>query len=90
MNDTKFSVLLSLYHKETPHSLKDSLESIINQTLQANEIVLVKDGPLTEELEQVLDLFSKQNKNLKIVPLSQNQGLGKALNEGLKHCSYEI
>ena len=90
MNVTKFSVLLSLYYKENPQSLKDSLESIINQTLQANEIVLVKDGPLTKDLELVLDSYSKQNINLKIVPLAQNKGLGKALNEGLKHCSYEI
>ena len=90
MNDTKFSVLLSLYYKENPKSLNESLCSILNQTLPANEIVIVKDGPLTEELEQVLDLFSKQNEKLKIVTLPQNQGLGKALNEGLKHCSHNL
>lgn len=27
---------------------------------------------------------------LKVIPLSENQGLGKALNEGLKHCSYDL
>ena len=70
--------------------MNESICSILNQTLPANEIVIVKDGPLNEELEQVLDFFSKQNKNLKIVSLPQNQGLGKALNEGLKHCSYDI
>lgn len=86
----KFSVLLSIYQKEKSINLKQSLDSIINQTIEANEIILVKDGPLTEKLELVLDSYSKQHKNLKIVPLSQNQGLGKALNEGLKHCSYEI
>lgn len=90
MNDKKFSVLLSLYYKEDPKSLEDSLNSIINQSLPASEIVLVKDGPLTEELEQVLDFFSNKNINLKIVPLSKNQGLGKALNEGLKYCSYNL
>lgn len=90
MNDTKFSVLLSLYYKESPKSLNESLCSILNQTLPANEIVIIKDGPLTEELEQVLDIYSKQNKNVKIVPLPQNQGLGKALNEGIKHCSHNL
>lgn len=90
MNDTKFSVLLSLYYKENPQSLKDSIESIINQTLPANEIVLVKDGPLTEDLEKILATYSNICKNLKIIPLPNNQGLGKALNEGLKHCSYDL
>ena len=85
-----FSVLLSIYHKEKTINLKQCLDSIINQTIESNEIIIVKDGPLTEELENVLNDYSKHNINLKIIPLPQNLGLGKALNEGLKHCSYEI
>ena len=85
-----FSVLLSLYFKESPIFLRQSLESVFNQTLSPNEVVLVKDGPLTNELEQVLSEYTVRYPNLKIVSLPQNQGLGKALNEGLKHCSYDL
>ena len=46
----RFSVLLSVYIKENALYLKQSLDSIFNQTLLPNEIVLVKDGPLTKEL----------------------------------------
>lgn len=88
--DLKFSVLLSLYHKENPIALQQSLDSIIHQTLPADEIVLVKDGPLTEELENVLNLYSTKIINLKIISLPRNKGLGNALNEGLKHCSYKL
>lgn len=85
-----FSVLLSLYIKEQPSFLKQSLDSLLSQTLQPNEIVLVKDGPLTSELDAVVSDFAKRCASLKVVALPQNQGLGRALNEGLKYCSYDL
>lgn len=85
-----FSVLLSLYSKEQPSFLKKSLDSLLSQSLPPNEIVLVRDGPLTIDLETVISDFAKCCTSLKVVTLSHNQGLGKALNEGLKHCSYEL
>ena len=87
---SQFSVLLSLYYKERPDFLYQSLASIFDQTVIPAEVVLVKDGPLTEELEKVVLGYQQRYSSLKIIPLSQNQGLGRALNEGLKHCSYEL
>ena len=85
-----FSVLLSVYWKEQPAYLQQSLDSIFTQTLMPDEVVLVKDGLLTEELDEVIEDYCRKYPILKIVPLVQNQGLGKALNEGLKHCSYDL
>lgn len=85
-----FSVLLSLYKKENPFYLRQSLDSLFSQTLLPNEIILVKDGPLTEELEQVVSDYTAKYPILKVIPLVQNQGLGIALNEGLKHCAYDL
>lgn len=85
-----FSVLLSLYQKEHPSQLRQSLSSLFSQTLPPNEIILVKDGPLTAELDAVVSDYVARYSILKVVPLPQNQGLGKALNEGLKHCSYDL
>lgn len=86
-----FSVLLSLYHKEKPEYLEKCFESIWDkQILKPSEIVLVLDGPIGEELISYVQKWqAKINNVLKIVPLSQNVGLGKALNEGLKQCSYD-
>lgn len=85
-----FSVLLSVYHKENPEFLRASLDSIFSQTLLPDEVVLVKDGSLTNELDSLICEFAKKFFTLKVVELPQNAGLGRALNEGLKHCSYDI
>ncbi|WP_301099012.1 glycosyltransferase [Otariodibacter sp.] len=84
----KFSVLMSLYFKENPQYLIECFESLQAQTQPADEIVLVFDGKLTDELEQVVQNFSTILP-LVIIRLPQNRGLGKALNEGLLHCSNE-
>ena len=85
-----FSVLLSLYHKENPLFLRQSLTSIFTQTLLPIEVVLVEDGPLTDELYAVIKEFTSRYPKLKVISLPTNRGLGKALNEGLKHCSYDL
>lgn len=85
-----FSVLSSIYYKERPEYLEQSFESIWDmQTYKPTEIVLVLDGPIGEELTVCVQKWqSKIGSPLKVVPLPQNVGLGKALNEGLKQCSY--
>lgn len=87
----KFSVLLSVYKNENPIFLQEALSSIWDQQLvKPSEIVIVEDGPLTADLYLILHEWQlKLNNNLKRVPLKINMGLGRALNEGLNHCSYE-
>ena len=86
-----FSVLMSLYVKEKPAYLRECMESILRQTVLPREIVVVKDGPLTEELEAVLAEYVAKDPDLyTIVPLETNRGLGLALAEGIQHCKYEI
>ncbi|WP_289356411.1 glycosyltransferase family 2 protein [Acinetobacter baumannii] len=87
----KISILLSLYHKENPQALEQCFQSIWkDQTFQPTEIVLVLDGPVDEELNQCVTKWQQTiGKPLKVIPLSQNIGLGKALNEGLRHCNNE-
>lgn len=69
--------------------MDDALISIEKQTLKPNEIVLVKDGPLTEELDKVISAHVHMSAiPYTIVPLAKNCGLGIALNEGLKRCRF--
>ena len=82
---------MSVYYKEKAEYLKLALDSIINQTLKPDEIVLVQDGKLTEELYAVItEYLQKYSDIFKTYALQQNQGLGKALNFGMQKCSYEI
>ena len=85
-----FSVLLSLYVKEHPSYLAQCLNSLFSQTLLPDEIILIKDGPITAELELVVSDYASRYSILKVISLPKNQGLGRALNEGLKHCSYDL
>jgi glycosyltransferase involved in cell wall biosynthesis len=89
MNDLKYSVLMSVYYKERPEYLRDSILSMLQQSVLPDEIVLIKDGPLTSDLDSVLNEF-QNNKIIKIISLDQNVGLGKALNIGLEKCSNEL
>lgn len=89
MNEKKYSVLMSVYYKEQPEYLRDSINSMLNQTIEPDEIVLVKDGPLTEALEKVIYEY-KDNPILNVIELKENVGLGKALNIGLTKCKNEI
>lgn len=86
-----FSVLISIYHKELPEYFNICMQSIWkDQSIPPNEIVLVLDGPIGEELSQCVTKWQQIiGKPLKVIPLSQNVGLGKALNKGLEHCSNE-
>ena len=85
-----FSVLLSVHYKESPIYLSQALYSVIKQSIPPTEIILVEDGKLPKTLEKVISQFKKKTSTIKIVQLPYNQGLGKALNEGLKHCTYDI
>lgn len=85
------SVLLSVYHKENPSYMSLALQSIMDQTLIADEIVLVKDGPLTPLLDETIATFVDSYPSVfKIVTLEENKGLGAALKIGVNHCSHEI
>lgn len=67
-----------------------ALESIWEkQTLKPAEIILVKDGPLTNDLDKVVSQF-KEQAPVKIISLEQNHGLGYALAHGLTYCSHEL
>ena len=88
---TRYSVLMSVYSKEKPEYLTQALDSMINQTVAPDEIVLVEDGPLTESLYAVIENYkSSYPEMFNIVSLEQNGGLGNALNEGIRVCRNEL
>ena len=87
----KFSVLMPVYWKETPEYFQTALESILNQTLMPDEIVIVEDGKLTDELNSLIKTYTSRHPQLfKIVALDKNVGQGLARNAGLKHCSNNL
>lgn len=83
-----YSVLISVYYKENPKYLQTALDSVFCQTLAPSEVILVKDGLLTNELELVI--ASYKTHLLTLVELPDNKGLSNALNIGLKYCNHDL
>jgi len=88
----KFSLLMSIYIKEEVDYFNRCMHSIWDeQTKKPDEIILVQDGEITEALLATISFWkNKIGNDFIVVALEHNQGLGKALNQGLKACSYEL
>lgn len=85
-----YSVLMSVYKKENPEWLASSLDSIFNQSIQPAEIIMIKDGPITMDLNAVLEGFDAEHPNImKILGFDENHGLGYALHHGILASSHE-
>ncbi len=88
---SKYSVLMSLYAKEKPEYLGPAIDSMLNQTVKPDEIIIVEDGPLTQELYAILDDYAAKYPDvIKRVKSEGNIGLGLALNLGIKECRNEL
>ena len=82
---------MTVYNKEKPEFLDASINSMINQTIKPDEIVIVKDGKLTEQLDKVIETYiNKAPEIIKIISLESNVGLALALEEGLRKCKNEL
>ena len=89
--NSNLTVLMSLYYKETASNLVECFNSLLAQTIQATEWVVVEDGPLNDGLYEVLEEYQNKYPNLiKRVKLEKNVGLGLALREGVLNCSNEM
>jgi len=84
-----FTVLQSVYKKDNPIFLSQSLQSIAENTVQSYSVVLVKDGILNHELESVISEWQSKLP-LKVVGYEKNQGLAYALNYGLQFVETEL
>ena len=85
-----YSVLMSVYDKEKPEFLSAAMQSIFNQTVKTDNYILVCDGPLTPELDSIIEKMASLHPELHVIRLEKNCGLGTALNVGMRHCRNEL
>ncbi len=85
------SVLMSLYIKEKPQYVQECFESLLGQTVKADEWVVVEDGPLSPEMYSLLNKYEMEYPGLiKRIPLQKNNGLGLALRAGIPECKNKL
>lgn len=82
-----FSVLMSVHAGERASFLRDALESLRVQTLPATHIVLVQDGPISNDASAVISEY-RETLPIESVFLPENVGLARALNAGLTRIDY--
>ncbi|MFQ9309622.1 MAG: glycosyltransferase [Paraclostridium sordellii] len=87
----KYSVLMTVYKNDNPKYFRKSIMSMITQTKTPDEMIIVKDGPISGELQNTINGIDKKFPNIiRQVQLEENVGLGLALNEGLKLCRNDL
>jgi len=86
----KFSVSMCVYKGDNPKHFDESLKSIFLQTVLPDEIILVVDGPVSGETDEVIRKYHSENDFLKVIRLEKNMGHGNARRKGLENCAYDI
>lgn len=84
-----FSVIMPFYKGDQASHVDAALASLDQQSLRASEIVLVQDGPVGNDLDQMVLTWEAKMPELRRVVLSENQGLSAALNAGISAASHE-
>ena len=91
----KFSVIMSIYKSDLPELVRVALDSLLQQTLLPNEIVIVADGPVPAELEREIDNLKLTIDNEKLpievsyLPQEKNGGLGEAMRIAAEAAKYD-
>lgn len=84
-----YSVLMSVYDGEKAEYLKESIDSMLMQTYPADDFVLVCDGGLTRELDELVNAYERENENFTLLRLDEKTGTGGCANAGLELCKNE-
>ena len=79
--NNKISIIVPVYNVEK--YLKKSIESILGQTYENFELILINDGS-TDKSAEICDAYSKEDKRIKVIHKS-NEGVSKARNIGIEN-----
>ena len=82
-----YSVLMPVYAGSNPAYLKASIDSMLAQTFAPDDFVVICDGPIGQELEEILFSYGSM---IRVVRGKQHTGLGRVLNAGLHYCRHDI
>lgn len=81
MKNPTVSVIIPTYNRA--HLVGRAIESVLNQTYKDFEIIVVDDGS-TDNTEEVIKQFQKQDKRIKYLLHEKNRGGSAARNTGIK------
>lgn len=88
----KYSVVMTVYKKDKPEWFKEAAESMLMQSVSPDEFILIKDGPISKELEkEIINTLLKNKRNIKVLihEFKENMGAGIARQKAVELVSNE-
>ena len=85
----KISVVMSAYN-EPERFLRESIESILNQTYRDFEFIIIQDNPDNEAIERVVNEYAAKDSRIRFYKNEKNIGLAMSLNRGIELARYDI
>jgi glycosyltransferase involved in cell wall biosynthesis len=87
-----FSLLVPVYDGDRPDHIRRAMRSAVDdQTVRPDQVVIVRDGPVRDELARCLDELQRASPvPVTFVPLRDNAGLGPALDQGLAASWFDV
>ncbi len=85
IGDQGISFLIPCFNEE--ETIKETIESVLKLEFPNKEVIVINDGSSDRSAEVIEAL--KEKLNFTFVNLTVNQGKANALNEGIKHASFE-
>jgi len=85
----KISVVMAVYKNDNDLFFKEAVKSLLQQTYLPSEIIIVVDGPVSKNIDDLLARLSN-NKLFIIIRLPENKGLAIALNIGIRKANYNL
>ncbi|MDX8346152.1 glycosyltransferase family 2 protein [Rossellomorea sp. YZS02] len=79
------SVIMSSYNEELEW-VDECIRSILNQSYEHLELIIVLDKPENKELAELLVSYEQKDKRVKLLINEENMGLVRSLNRALDHC----
>jgi glycosyltransferase involved in cell wall biosynthesis len=80
MKILNYSVLMCVYAGDNCEDVKNAIRDIQDQTIPFEEFIIIVDGPIPFELNQLL--VNIKASRIRVIWLDKNFGLGEALNRG--------
>ena len=89
MKTNDLSAVMSVYKNDSPVFFQQAIDSVLNQTLKPKEFIIVVDGPVGNDLNDVI-ATTEVLPFVKIVRSEKNRGAGAARKLAISECRTEF
>lgn len=87
---THYSVCMAVYKNDYPEWFRTAVDSMLMQTIQPSELLLVVDGPIGEGLEKEITAIQQRFSPFQVIRFATNRGLAAGRQAALEAAHNDI